>query len=84
MITHDMGNMFWGIDRAYGVPLYFRTTVHENEHPFRVSMAHGFHFLPGKALLVGTWKPSSLNPDKHLLQALGGRFFDPEATPQLA
>jgi hypothetical protein len=84
VITHDIGNAFWGIEDAYSIPFHFRTPVHENEHPFRVSHAHVFNILPGKALVVGVWRPGSLTPEKHLLQALRGRFVGTEDLPQLA
>jgi hypothetical protein len=84
MITHDIGNGFWGIEKAYKVPFHFRTPVHENEHPFRVSRAHGFCIIPGKALLVGIWQPGVLTPEKHLLEAIRGRLIGTEDIPQLA
>lgn len=85
MITHDLGeNHFWGVDKAYAVPLWFNTTVHENDPPYRVSRATGIHFFPGKALLFGRWGRPSGNMTEHLMQALRGRIVTFENTPKVA
>lgn len=86
MITHDVGNTnwFWGIDKAYSVPILFRTIVSEAEYPYRTSMATGLHYYRGKAILVGRWGKASTNPTSHLLNALRGRYFDPQDSTQLA
>lgn len=86
MQTHDItrSDWFWGIDKAYSVPFLFRTTVREAEYPYRASMATGLHCYPGKAILLGKWGVASTNPEKHLLDALQGRFVATEKIPGLA
>jgi hypothetical protein len=74
MITHDVGEYFWGIDVAHDIPFYCKTTVHENEHPFRVSRAHVIDLKCGKAFVFGRWCPGNPSIEKHLMEALRARL----------
>jgi hypothetical protein len=73
LITYDVGDFYWGIDVAHDIPAYCRTSIHENEYPYRVSQAHVIDLKCGKALVFGRWQPGNPVIEDHLMEALRAR-----------
>lgn len=74
MITHDIGNFFWGIDNIKGKMTEPTTAVYEIEHYLfrQCPDARVYRIFPGKALIYGRWIPGK-PVNEHLMEALKGR-----------
>lgn len=76
MITHDIGQFFWGVDKIKGRMTAKSTSVYEVEHHLfrQCPNARVHRIFPGRALVYGRWQPGK-PVYEHLMEAVRGREF---------
>jgi hypothetical protein len=72
--------LFVGNVYVKGLFLLHMSTMTEIEYPWRIcNHALHIHYWPGKAVVIGKWKPG-LGETGNLLRAIKGRKMDDEKT----
>jgi hypothetical protein len=81
-VSQMHGNrLFTGIVHVKGRFVFHMSTMTEIEHPWRIcDHALHVHFWPGKALVIGKWKPG-LGETGNLLRAIRGRRVKEDEKP---